>query len=202
IAGRSACSRMPMASAPSEPRAALRRVDHGGRLCAAAPELAALQREAGWMVGQTLALPQVAAVAQLARKLGIAVVRPALAASTDHDIELSGRAVPDGDEVALTLEGWTMRVPAGPRLASLLGGNGDTDAQPGGSEWAADEELKIISLSADLAESLGADVAEVAGAPLTRLLRFEEDENGEMPLIAALAARRGFSGQRARSRTD
>jgi len=106
-----------MASAPSEPRAVLGRVDKAGRLIAADPELEALQREAGSMVGQTLALPQVAAVAQLARKLRITVVRPALAASTDHDIELSVRAVPEGDEIALTLEGWTVRAPSGPRLA-------------------------------------------------------------------------------------
>ena len=35
-----------------------------------------------------LALPQIAAVAQLARKLGIPVSRPAVAASADHDIDL------------------------------------------------------------------------------------------------------------------
>ena len=45
-------------------------------------------------------------------------------------------------------------------------------------------------------------VAEAAGAPLTRVLRLEEDSNGEMPLIIALAARRSFSGQRARSRAN
>jgi signal transduction histidine kinase len=33
-------------------------------------------------------------------------------------------------------------------------------------------------------------------------LRLEEDSNGEMPLISALAARRGFSGQRARGRSE
>jgi len=191
-----------MASAPSEPRAVVGRIDRAGRLVAADPELEALQREAGSSLGQTLALPQVAAVAHLARKLGIAVVRPAVAASTDHDIELSVRAVPEGDEIGLTLEGWTVRAPTGPRLASLLGGNGHADAETGESEWAADEELKIISLSADLAETLGVDVTEASGTPLTRLLRLEEDEHGEMPLISALAARRSFSGQRARGRND
>ena len=65
-----------MASAPSEPRPVLGRVDKAGRLIAADPELEALQREAGSSVGQMLALPQIAAVAQLARKLGIAVVAP------------------------------------------------------------------------------------------------------------------------------
>ena len=66
-----------MASAPSEPRPVLGRLDKAGRLIAADPELEALQREAGAALGQTLALPQVAAVAQLARKLGTPVSRPA-----------------------------------------------------------------------------------------------------------------------------
>ena len=65
-----------MASAPSEPRPVLGRVDRAGRLIAADPELATLQMEAGSAIGATLALPQVAAVARLARKLGIPVSRP------------------------------------------------------------------------------------------------------------------------------
>ena len=190
-----------MASAPSEPRVVLGRVDKAGRLIAADPELEALQREAGSAVGQTLALPQVAAIAQLARKLGIPVARPALAASIEHDIDLWVRATPEGDEIALSLEGWTVRAPAGPRLASLLGGITEADS-PRTSEWTADEELRVISLSPDLAEHLGVDVAEASGMALTRVVRLEEDEAGEMPLISALAARRGFTGQRARSRAD
>ena len=69
-------------------------------------------------------------------------------------------------------------------------------------EWAADEELRLISISTEVAEELGIDVNEAAGQPLTRLFRLEEDDSGDMPLISALAARRGFSGQRARSRGD
>jgi signal transduction histidine kinase len=191
-----------MASAPSEPRPVSGRVDKAGRLVAADPELEALQREAGSSIGQALALPQIAAVAQLAHKLGISVVRPALAASTDHDIELSVRATPEGDEVLLSLEGWTVRAPPGPRLAALLGGAAETESGPALSEWSADEELRVISLSGELAELLGVDPTEAAGTPLTRLLRLEEDEAGEMPLISALAARRSFSDQRARARTD
>jgi len=152
-------------------------------------------------MGQVLALPQIAAVAQLARKLRTSVTRPAIAASIDHDIELWVKATPDNEEIALSLEGWTVRPPAGPRLASILGG---AEAETGGArnEWAADEELRIISLSPDLAELLGVDPDEVAGQSLTRILRLEEDESGEMPLISALAARRGFTGQHARSRAD
>jgi len=190
-----------MASAPSEPRAVLGRLDKSGRLIAADAELEALQREAGSALGEKLALPQVAAVAQLARKLGTAVARPAIAASAEHDIELWVNAKPEGDEIALSLEGWSMRPPAGPRLASILGGS-EAPASSARNEWTTDEELRIISVSAELTELLGIDVGDAAGAPLTRVLRLEEDDLGEMPLVNALAARRNFTGQRARSRSD
>jgi signal transduction histidine kinase len=191
-----------MASAPPEGQAVKGRVDKAGRLIAADPELEELQKEAGSNVGQTLALPQVAAVAQLARKLGIPVSRPAIAGSLDHDLELWVRATPEDDEVALVIEGWTVRPPTAPRLASLLGGSDEAETSRPRQEWAADEELRVISLSKDLADYLGVDVAAASGQPLTRILRLDEDEAGEMPLISALAARRGFSGQRARSRTE
>jgi signal transduction histidine kinase len=191
-----------MASVPSEPRPVLGRLDRAGRLIAADPELENLQREAGSEIGQTLALPQVAAVAQLARKLGTPVGRPAVAASAENDIELWVNAKPEGEEIALSLEGWTVRPAAGPRLATILGGGAEAAGASAQNEWATDEELRIISLSSEFAGLLGVEVADAAGAPLTRVLRMDEDSDGEMPLISALAARRGFSGQRARSRSD
>jgi signal transduction histidine kinase len=191
-----------MASAPSNSPPVIGRVDRDGRLIAAGPELEALQREAGSAIGQQLALPQIAVVAQLARKLGIPVSRPAIAAAADHDVELWVKATPEGDEVALAIEGWASRAPEGPRLASLLGGGGETEASQPSYEWSTDEELRVISLSAELADHLGVDPAETAGLPLTRVVKLDEDEAGEMPLISALAARLGFSGQRARSRDD
>ena len=191
-----------MASAPIEPRPVLGRLDRTGRLVSADPELEALQREAGSALGQPLALPQIAAVAELARKLRTSVARPALAASTDHDIELWVQARPEGDEIALSLEGWTARAPAGPRLAAILGGGAEAETGGARNEWAADEELRIISLSSDLADLLGVNPDDVAGQALTRVLRLEEDDSGEMPLISALAARRSFTGQHARSRAD
>jgi len=191
-----------VASAPSEPRPVYGRIDRSGRLVSADAALESLQREAGSALGQPLALPQIAAIADLARKLRTPVSRPALAASTDHDIELWVTATPEGEEIALALEGWTERAPAGPRLAAILGGGAEAETGGARNEWAADEELRIISLSPDLAGMLGVDPDGVAGQPLTRVLRLEEDEHGEMPLISALAARRGFTGQHARSRSD
>ena len=69
-------------------------------------------------------------------------------------------------------------------------------------EWAADEELRVISLSPTLPSCSESISPKSAGLPLTRILRLEENDDGEMPLISALAARRGFTGQRARSRSD
>src|SRR4051795_4039937 len=148
-----------MASAPSEPRPVLGRLDKAGRLVTADPQLEALPRQGRPLPGQELALPQVAAVARLARKLGIPVSRPAVAASIDHDIDLWVRATPERDEGALSLEGWTERAPAGPRLAALLGGTTESDSPAPHSEWAADEELRVISLSPELAEHLAVDLA-------------------------------------------
>jgi len=189
-----------MASAPSEPRPIMGRVDRAGRLIAADAELATLQMEAGSSIGATLALPQVAAVARLARKLGIAVSRPAVAAGSNQDIDLWVRAVPEGDEISLTLEGWTVRPAASARLATLLGGDGETRPAPEPGEWSADEDLQLTSVSASLAERLGAEAGELIGRPLMRIFRLEENEAGELPLVAALAARHGFAGQPARAR--
>src|SRR5207302_6691149 len=112
------------------------------------------------------------------------------------------RATPEGDDIVLSLEGWAERPPAGARLAALLGGTTEADSAASHHEWAADEELRVISLSTELAEHLGVDLAEIAGLPLTRALRLEENEVGEMPLISALAARRAFTGQKAASRSS
>ena len=150
-----------MASVPSEPRPIVGRIDRAGRLVAADPELETLQRQAGSNLGERLALPQVAAVAGLARKLGIAVTRPAVAASADHDIELWVHAAPEGDEVVLSLQGWTERPAAAPRLTTLLGGPAEADSPEPRNEWAADEELRLISLSPELAEHLGCHTSSV-----------------------------------------
>jgi signal transduction histidine kinase len=191
-----------MASAPSEPRAVHGRIDREGRLIEADAALEALQRDAGSAVGKALALPQVAAIAKLARVLGTTVSRPAVAASSDHDIELCVQATPQGDDVLLALEGWTERAPAAPRLATILRGSAHGQDGAARNEWATDEELRLIALSGDLAELLGVEVGEATGQPLTRVVRLDEDDNGKMPLLSAVAARRAFSGQRARSRAD
>lgn len=184
-----------MASAPSDPRPVAGRVDRDGRLVAADPELEALQVEAGSRLGAALALPQLAGVVRVAQRLRIPVSRRVLAAGRNQDIDMWVRAVPDGEEVAISIEQWAARPAPPPRLAALAAVEHERlAASPLG--WSVDEQLRIVTLAQPLAEMLSLQPAEAAGQPLTRLFRLEEDDSGEMPLLAALSSRASFSGQR------
>ena len=175
------------------------RVDPLGRLVEADPMLADLQAEAGSRVGAKLALPQLAAIARLVRKLGISVSRQAVVAARDRDVEMWVRAEPDGEYVLLTVEQWKQRPPTPSRLEVAASDDELIGSAVRGS-WAADAELRFTALSPDLAQQLGVDPDEAIGQPLTRFLRLEEGEDGAMPLLAALASRAAFAGQPASAR--
>ena len=157
-----------------------------------------LQIEAGSSVGERLALPQLAAVARLARKLGIGIARPAVVAARDHDLELWVRAEPAGDDVLITIESWRRRPPHGPRL-EITARSEEVLPSPKG-EWGTDAELRITELSPDLAAALGAGVGEAIGQPLTKWLRLVEGDDGAMPLLTAASVRTAFTGQLASAR--
>ncbi|HUG45607.1 MAG TPA: PAS domain-containing sensor histidine kinase [Sphingomicrobium sp.] len=188
-----------MASAPSDPKPILGKVDGAGRLVAADPELERLQVEAGSRVGASLALPQLAAIARIARRLGIPVSRRALAAGKDQDVDMWVRAVPQGDEVALSMEQWSARPASPPRLAAAVT---VADEKLGAKSlgWSVDGQLRLISIAPKLTRLLSGNEEELVGQPLTRLFRLEEDESGDMPLLEALTSRSAFSGQRATAR--
>ena len=189
-----------MATAPSDRGPVRGRLDGQDRLISADPELVALQTEAGSHVGSELALPQIISIARLARKLGVPIYRNAIAAGAEHDVELWVRATPEGEEVSLSLERWIYRAPAAPRLGTLVPHEQQIDLGGSPEEWAANEDLSIVSISAGLAEKLGTTVEEAIGKPLTRFLRLEENEDGELPLLIAATSRTEFGGQRARPR--
>jgi len=190
-----------MASAPSDPKPVLGRVDRDGRLVAADPELEQLQVEAGSAIGASLALPQLAAAVRVAQRLRIPVSRRVLAAGKDQDIDMWVRAVPEGDDVAITIERWSARPASPPRLASISAVEHEMLSEAPFA-WSVDEQLRLVSVSPQLADLLSVDVSAIAGRPLTKLFRLEENDDGEMPLIAALAARTGFSGQQVTDRSS
>ena len=189
-----------MASAPDNGKPSMGRVDAAGRLVEADAMLADLQVQAGSEIGAKLALPQLAAVARLVRKLGISVSRPALVAARDHDLELWVKGEPSGDDVVLWIESWKRRPPASPRMDVAAMEDDLIGSAVEKNGWATDAELRFTSMSLQLAALIGVEPAEASGQPLTRLLRLEEGEDGDLPLLTALAARSGFSGQVATSR--
>jgi anti-sigma regulatory factor (Ser/Thr protein kinase)/PAS domain-containing protein len=184
-----------VASAPSDPKPVLGRVDRDGRLVSADRELEQLQLEAGSRIGEMLALPQLAAIARVVQRLRIPVSRRLLAAGKEQDVDMWVRAVPDEDEVALNIEQWNARPAGPPRLASIAAVDHEKlTATP--FSWAVDEQLRLAAISQSFAEFLSIDPAEAVGQPLMKLFRFEEDDGGGMPLLVALASRSAFSGQR------
>lgn len=192
-----------MASAPDRTRPVTARVDRGGKLIAAEEELERLQHAAGGELGGLLLLPQLAAIVRLAFRLGVAIERPALLAGPDHDVQTWVRAVPDGEEAILSLDGWTMRPPGGPRFdRSIAGTSGAAPRASSDMSWASDRDLRITELSPDLAGALGVSEESARLLPLTKLVRLVEDDAGEMPIINALAQRHDFAGQSAQSRVD
>ena len=191
-----------MASAPIIPGIVTGRVDRDGRLVAADAPLAALQVEAGSRLGARLALPQLAAVARLARDLGVPISRSVLTASAEHDYDLWVRATLDGDEVALAIEGWQPRSPATPRLDLVLPGDDETSVarDPEAGSWATDARLRLTAIASDLAERLRVSAKEAIGQPLTRYFKLEEDSAGDLPILAAVASQQSFTGQHSSAR--
>jgi hypothetical protein len=182
-----------MASLPSDPGPILGRVDAHGRLIAADRELERLQVEAGSRLGATVAIPQLADVARISARLRIPVSRRVLAAGRDQDIDMWVRAVPEGEEVALTIERWSARPATGPRLAAI-GAVEHERLEPESLGWSVDEHLRIATLAPRLTE-LATEGSRFEGEALTKVFRLEESEDGVMPLVDALAFRTGFSGQ-------
>jgi len=189
-----------VATAPSDRGPVRGRLDGHDRLISADPDLVALQTEAGSHIGSELALPQILSIARLARKLGVPIYRNAIAAGAEHDVELWVRATPEGEEVSLLLERWIGRSAAAPRLGTLVPHEQHIEIGAAPEEWAANEDLSIVSISSGLAEKLGTTPEEAIGKPLTRFLKLEENEGGELPLLVAATSRTEFDGQRARPR--
>jgi len=191
-----------MASAPFDMGPVTGRVDRAGVLVSADPALLRLQEEAGSRLGGTLALPQIAAVARSAMKLGVPLSRSVIAASADRDLDLWVRAEPDAEGASLTIDGWKAKPPSPPRLTLVatepLGDDDETVAPPLG--LTTDAELKIKRIDAELARLLGVDDADAVGQPLTKHFLLADNGDGVMPLLTALVGHDDFAGQRARLR--
>ena len=173
------------------------RVDREGRLLAADPAIETLNARAGGGVGEPLAVPQLATVAQLARRLGIPVSRGVTVADEDIDLDLWVRAEPDGDAVRVAVSGWR-ETPGWRPPSTAMPEQVDADWR-----WEADADLRLTFLSLEAAAAAGLDAFAALGQPLTASFALEgSGAAGALPILDALARQQPFSDQPARLRAS
>jgi PAS domain-containing protein len=175
------------------------RLDREGRLIDAEMRLAELNQRAGGQTGAPLAVPQIATLARLAQRLGIAISRNVVAADGEDDLDLWVRAEPEDGGVRLEISGWRQR-PAWRATASDFEREGDFFRSAADWLWETDASLRITFLSIEAGERYGFESSEMLGQPLTRLFRLEQDESGNLPILDAVAAQGQFDGQKAEIR--
>jgi signal transduction histidine kinase len=175
-------------------------VDRDGRLTSADARLLALQLGAGGEPGGTLAIPQLATLARLARTLGLLVSRGVVAADGAKDLDLWVRAQPAGDEVKLAIAGWEERPKLIPDDALIAGRSRDFARLESDGEWACDPGLRLTGLSEELASLIGPNASAGMGQMVTRSFRLLENEAGDLPMLSGVSMRSAFQGQLAELR--
>lgn len=177
------------------------RVDSAGRLVEAEARLNDLNTRAGGMIGAPIAVPQLATLVRLAQRLGILVSRSVIAADGDDDIELWVRATPDHEQggVQLALTGWRRRAAWNSPADDA---DRDLDFIRTGANWVweTDAGLRLTYISVGAGARHGFDSAGLLGQPLTKLFALEEDADGALPILDALARRERFEHQPAQIR--
>lgn len=160
-------------------------IDGEGRLVMAEPALAALNRRAGGDVGAPLAVPALASLVGIARRLGIVISRQLTVADESGDVDLWVRVQPEGDGIRLVASGWRER-PGWARPAVDRRDGGEVDAD---WRWECDAGLRLTRLTIDAGRRGGFDAVALVGQPLTALF----DLGSGAPVINALARREPFA---------
>lgn len=177
-------------------------IDAEGHLVEADPELASLHLRAGGDEGGVLALPQIASLARLARRLGIVISRAVIVADATSDFDLWVRAEPTARGVELSILSWNERPPRKPVDAPEAEREADFLRAAADWIWEVDEGLRFTSLSPLAAAAAGKTPSDLIGSELTSLFRLQEGESGNFPILTALAEQRRFDNQLAELRDD
>ncbi|WP_375403353.1 sensor histidine kinase [uncultured Sphingomonas sp.] len=172
-------------------------VDADGRLTDADDVLLGLVMRAGGGLGQPVAVPQIATLARLARRLQVPIARGVIVADCDADIELFVSAQADGAGVRLSVAGWRERRPWRPTDESARFDLFLADVE---WRWECDAALRLGAASIAAGERHGFDAVGLLGRPITDLFGFEPDGAERLPILDALAERRPFSAQPAKLR--
>ncbi|UVO52158.1 HAMP domain-containing histidine kinase [Sphingomonas sp. SUN019] len=168
------------------------RVDREDRLVDADADFAALNTRAGGGTGQLLAVPQLATIVRLARRLRILVARGVTIADGEKDVDCWVRATPGEHGVTIAVSPLRER----PAWCAPAAATADVAPPPGADWiWETDAALNVMRVPAEAAARHGFDSAVVLGRPLTTLFVLENDDDGALPILDAVAARRDFTDQ-------
>jgi hypothetical protein len=171
------------------------RIDQSGTLVSADTPLLRLQQRAGGGLDRPLALPQLARLVALAQRLGREVTRPLYAADDHSDIHAIVRILPDDDGANLEISDWRTRPIVDPQRSLAAGAISD----PRGWTWECDQQLRLVALRS------GSDAPPVPagweGRSLSEVFELQPDDDGNFPVLRALARQAHFEGQRVRIAT-
>ncbi len=172
-----------------------------GSVSFADPALIALNQRAGGMRGAPLAVPQLATIARLARRLGIVVSRGVVVADDETDVDLWVRAQPDGDTIRLTVSGWR-EIAAWRPTRSAPDTAGDFLGSDRDWRWETDAALRLTFVTLDAGPKHGFDAFALLGQPLTAMFVLDAGSDGGLPILDSLARRRAMTAQPARLRSS
>ncbi|GLS99587.1 hypothetical protein GCM10007897_09680 [Sphingobium jiangsuense] len=162
------------------------RLDAQDHILAADDLVLRLQAAAGGEPDGRIAIPQVAAVARLARRLGLLIARPLLIGGQDYDIRLWVRAKPVEDGVELEFSEWQEAPHAdADSIAALRAAQ--ISLAPDGAEWRTDAQMRFLHLGAE---------AGIAAPGDEFFAAFTGGSDGMKRLAMEVAARRAFFGLR------
>lgn len=186
---------------PAHPAIIRASLSADGLLLSADAPLLALQQEAGGDLGKLLAIPQLASIARLCRRLGVTVSRSVTAAADRGDIDMWVRACPEKDGTTLSIVDWHEHAPI--MRADEPRRSADLAALSEGWTWQIDMQLQFqLVLEGNGAHgALPADPP-VPGSWFSSYFQLQPDEDGDMAMLRGLAQRRAFRGQRAALNAD
>lgn len=171
-------------------------LDAEGRLLSADEPLLALQQRAGGGADGPIAVPALAALVRLVRRLHIPISRSVDVADGATDISLWVQIRPVEEGFALSIIDWQTRMPHDPA-------DGASVQDGAGWPWQVDGHLRFRQADG-AADDLGHEPPH-AGELLTAYFQLDTgslETAFAMPLVEALALRASFSGQMARLRAD
>ena len=177
-----------------------------GRLIAADPLLLAMQEEAGGILGGPLVVPALTQLVRLAGRLNMPIARPVTVAGQNSDTALWVQLKPNVDGVAMTIIEHE-EITRSDDSADLAVLTAQAAMMGEGWDWHADRQLQFLAFyPGDAAPDHALPrVGETVSAYFRLIendLANDHPTANPLPLLAAVAGRRPFSGQQAVLRAD